>query len=306
VEQKGQFETGERAAALTCADFDVLLSDALDGVLSAASQQRFDLHRQQCTTCGPLFREAAGGMSWLSALEDLEPPANLVHNILAATTMQTKAALAAAPKLGWKERLSAIANDVLVPVQAIVRQPRVAMTGAMALFSITLTLNLIGVRLSDIRHIVLHPSAIKQSATMKYYETTSRVVKYYENIRLVYEVESRLQELRRATSNTEEQPQPPRQERNKTENDKDRQRKQNYYSMDRQNTLLAKRSTNELKSSSNGDFDSAVNDTVDPTISTESPAVAGGAVEADAVIFNDTELSHGLEHSYKSMRSLLA
>ena len=292
MENRGQFEGG-RGPAVTCAEFDALLTDALDGVLSAALKQRFDLHRQQCATCGPLFEEASAGWKWLDALEQVEPPTNLVHNILAATSMQSQAALAAAPKLGWKERLSVIANDVLAPMRALARQPRVAMTAAMALFSITLTLNLIGVKISDLRHIDLRPSAIKQNAAMKYYETSSRVVKYYENIRLVYEVESRLQELKRATSNTEEQAQPRHQDRNKSENEKDRERKQNYYSMDRQNQLLAKRSTHELKKSSHWDFHPAVVDTADPNIN-------------NAEDFSTAELSRGLRHTDKSMRSFHA
>ncbi|HVH86133.1 MAG TPA: hypothetical protein VM912_05370 [Terriglobales bacterium] len=298
--QKGQFETADRGAAISCADFDALLSDALDGVLSIAAQQRFDTHRRQCATCGPLFSEASAGLNWLQTLEQVEPPANLVHNILSATTVQTNAALAAAPKLGWKERLAAIANDVLVPIRAMVRQPRMAMTGGMALFSISLTLNVMGVKLSDIRHLDLRPSAIK----MKYYETSSRVVKYYENIRLVYEVESRLQELKRATTNADEQEQPRRPSRDKTENKNDRERKQNFYSMDRQNMLLANRSTKELKSGSNWDFNSGVNNAADPN--TEPPAVAGRAVEADAVLFSTPELSCAFETSGESLRSLAA
>jgi hypothetical protein len=85
---------------------------------------------------------------------------------------------------------------------------------------------------------------------MKYYETTSRVVKYYENIRLVYEYESRLQELKRAIS-PEEQEAPPVQH-NKTDNERpDREQKQNYYSMQQQRVQLAKWSTQELKNSGN-------------------------------------------------------
>ena len=40
----------------------------------------------------------------------------------------------------------------------------------------------------------LHPSAIKRT----YYQTTAKVVKYYENIRVVYEVESRVREFKHA------------------------------------------------------------------------------------------------------------
>lgn len=250
MDQNSQFDTKNAAPQLTCAEFDALLTDALDGILSATSQRRFDLHRQQCPTCAPLFADAAAGMNWLNSLEEVEPPANLVHNVLAATTMRTGAIAAAVPKLNWKERLAGILADIAAPARALIRQPRIAMTAAMALFSVTLSMNLAGVKLGDLRHLDLRPSAIKEQATMKYYETSSRMVKYYENIRLVYEVESRLQELKRATTSDEDNRPPV--ERKKTDNQKpDPEQKQNYYSMERQNMLLANWSTHELSNSSN-------------------------------------------------------
>jgi hypothetical protein len=250
VDRNGQFESKDAIPKLSCVEFDALLADALDGLLTPSAQQRFDLHRQQCPTCGPLFREAESGFKWLKSLEEVEPPANLVHNILAATTMRTSAVTQAVAKPTWKQRLSGIFADIIAPARALVRQPRMAMTSGMAVFSLTLSMNFAGIKVSDLRHLDLRPSAIKETATMKYYETTSRVVKYYENIRLVYEVESRLQELKRATT-SEEDNRPPA-ERKKTDNQKpDVERKQNYYSMERQNMLLANWSTNELKTGSN-------------------------------------------------------
>jgi hypothetical protein len=249
VEKHSQFGGPEGTSPVTCSEFDVLLSDALDGVLSAASQGRFDLHRQQCATCSSLFRETAAGLKWLNALEDVEPPANLVHSVLAATSVQTRAAIAAAPKLGWKQRISEILGDLAVPFRGLVREPRLVMTAAMAIFSLTLSLNLAGVKLSDFKHIDLRPSAIRETATIKYTETTNRVIHYYESIRLVYEVETRLQELKRATTTPDEQEQRRPVDRNKTENKQDQERKQNYYSMDRENMQLAKWSTDTLNSS---------------------------------------------------------
>src|SRR5258708_26615658 len=167
-------------AALSCSEFDSLLSDALDGLLTVASQRRFDVHRQQCPTCGPLFRETQAGLNWLGSLEEVEAPANLLHNVLAATTLQQTSA-AVTPKRSFQERLSGVLADVIAPVRALVREPRLAMTAALAMFSITLTLNLVGVRLGDLKHVDLHPRAINEQATMRYYETTSRVVKYCEH-----------------------------------------------------------------------------------------------------------------------------
>src|SRR5437868_10467566 len=226
------------------------MTDAFDGLLSPASQRGFDAHRQQCATCGPLFREAEAGMAWLRTLEEVQPPGNLVRNILAATTVQTSAALAAAPKMDWKQRLSVVWADVLAPFRGLIAQPRMAMTGAMALFSVSLSLNLAGVKLGDLRHMDLRPSAVREQATMKYYETTARIVKYYENIRLVYEVESRLQELKRATTSEEPQQRPPERKKDETRKQDNKERRQNYYSMERRNVQLAKWSTIELNQGS--------------------------------------------------------
>jgi hypothetical protein len=70
-------------------------------------------------------------------------------------------------------------------------QPRLAMTAAMAFFSIALTLNLTGVHLSNLRASDLKPSSILRSA----YETKARVVRYSDNLRVVYELESRVRGL---------------------------------------------------------------------------------------------------------------
>ncbi len=77
------------------------------------------------------------------------------------------------------------------------------MSFGMAFFSLSISLSLAGVKLSDVRHADLRPSAIKRN----YYETSGRVVKYYENIRFVYEIESRVREFKRATTPAEPAPQ---------------------------------------------------------------------------------------------------
>jgi hypothetical protein len=208
--------------------------------------------------------------------------------------MQTSAALAAAPKLSWKQRLSELWGDLASPVRGLIREPRLLMTAAMAIFSVTLSLNLVGVRLTDLRHIDLRPSAIRDNATIKYTEASNRVIQYYYSIRLVYEVESRLQELKRATS-TEEQPRPA--DRNKTENrKKEQERKQNFYSMERQNGLLASRSTNELKHSSISIQEAGYS---------ALQCAIGQSIVSSIHNYMSTELSRGLEQD-KSIRSLLA
>ncbi len=74
-------------------------------------------------------------------------------------------------------------------------QPRLAMTAAMAFFSIALTMNLTGVRLSQLHASDLKPSSILRSC----YEAKARVVRYSDNLRVVYELESRVRDLQRSS-----------------------------------------------------------------------------------------------------------
>src|SRR5208282_4674176 len=78
-------------------------------------------------------------------------------------------------------------------ILGVLKQPRFAMSFGMAFFSLSLTMSLAGVKLSDLRHADLRPSAIRRN--------------YYENIRFVYEIESRVREFKRATMPVEPVPQ---------------------------------------------------------------------------------------------------
>ena len=91
------------------------------------------------------------------------------------------------------------------------------MSFGMAFFTLSVTLSLAGVRLSDLRHVDLRPSAIRRN----YYETQGRVVKYYENIRFVYEIESRVRQFKQAATPAE-QPREQQQNNNNDRKDKDK------------------------------------------------------------------------------------
>ena len=73
------------------------------------------------------------------------------------------------------------------------------MTAAMAFFSIALTLNLTGVRLSDLRLSDLRPTAVRSFMERRLTMASTPIIRYYDHLRLVYEVQSRMRELRRTT-----------------------------------------------------------------------------------------------------------
>jgi hypothetical protein len=183
---------------MQCHEFDVLLADALDGVLTGGKLDRFQAHKRTCAACGPLFAEAEAGRNWLKELTEVEPAAGLVENILASTTGIASDRLRAPapstqPHVSWWEKAQAWASGMVEPIWVTARQPRFAMSFGMAFFSLSVALSVAGVKPSDLRQVSLRPAAIRHT----YYSTQARVVRYYENIRFVYEVESRVRELKR-------------------------------------------------------------------------------------------------------------
>ncbi len=214
----------ENQNGMRCAEFDGLLSDALDHTLAAPKLQSFQTHAQSCAVCGPLLQEAEAGQRWLKSLEEVEPPAHLVQNILIATSGLETSRFNATIRgeASWWERFMA---SVVAPTLGVVRQPRFAMSFGMVFFSLSISLSLAGVKLSDLRHIDLRPSAIERS----YYETSGRVVKYYENIRFVYEIESRVREFKRDTAPAEPPPEEkPKERRNDTSGQPEQKQERNY------------------------------------------------------------------------------
>ncbi len=110
------------------------------------------------------------------------------------------------------------------------------MSFGMAFFSLSISLSLAGVKLSDLRHADLRPSAIRRS----YYETTGKVVKYYENIRFVYEIESRVREFKRATTPAEPAPEKKdHNQRNDNTSGQPEQKQERNYSQGENQVILA-------------------------------------------------------------------
>ncbi len=190
---------------IECGEFEALVADAMEGLLTAERQRNFDAHRRVCEICGPMFAEVQAGQQWLKSLEAVEPPAHLVYNILAATSgiVSTRAVEAAGGrKTPWAERLRERWDGFFAPLTALVRQPRFVMSFGMIFFSFSLALSAAGVKGSDVAKISLRPEALRHT----YNDASIKVVQYYDNIRFVYEIESKLRELRRA--NTPPEPAP--------------------------------------------------------------------------------------------------
>jgi hypothetical protein len=232
----GEKSAGKRAGdGLQCAECEARLADALDGTLTVEEQKLFEEHTTECGVCSEMLADARRGAAWLEMLRAPrpEPPVELLERILAETggaqgfanagRVVSEHAGAAGATLGrslfggaatvapgYRVPGAAASYGNVVPFRRrvvstirrssfgqIVFQPRFAMTAAMAFFSIALTMNLTGVRLLNLRASDLRPSSLKRN----YHDANARVVRYYEGLRVVYELESRVHDFEGAADN---------------------------------------------------------------------------------------------------------
>ena len=237
-----------------CGAWETLLADALDGLLKPEDEKRFAAHKAACPACAALYDEARKGREWLEFLSpEPEVPAGLLDKILAKTGPGHAAGA------DWSGLLipAAAATGVVPAFVPPVRhpsdldlslgapvwqqpgffaqarhamQPRLLMTAAMAFFSIALTLNVSGVRLPNVHVTALRLNNLRPKAMRAYMErqltmASVPIVRYYDHLRFVYEVESRVRELRGEAEDEggqqrkEEQPRPGETRQNKDRKD---------------------------------------------------------------------------------------
>jgi len=184
-----------------CGQWETLLADALDGQLRPEDEATFSSHMATCANCTTLFDEARQGREWLEFISpEPEVPAGLLDKLLAQTGPGQVAGFGLATPAGNVVPIAPM--RMRLGFMGQIRrfaEPRLLMTAAMAFFSIALTLNLTGVRLSRIRLSDLKPTSVKMYVERQFTTASTPIIRYYDHLRFVYEVQSKMRELRRTT-----------------------------------------------------------------------------------------------------------
>lgn len=203
-----------QTSSASCAPWAALLPDAAEGLLTDAEQRALDQHLALCPECSEELAAAQRGLAWLTVLKDQtpEPPAHLLANILAQTTGMAEAgvmlpelplqpvytplapALEEDPRAGWQRAGASVWSWVRgdAGTWSTLLQPRLAMTGAMAFFSICLTLNLLGISVNQLDAQTFRKGGLHRTVA----NTSATIVRSIHGLRVVYQVESRVNEMR--------------------------------------------------------------------------------------------------------------
>jgi len=169
---------------MTCAELEILLCDYVDGTLRAAEITAFERHLKECASCAELAKDVAGVTAFLETVPDAEPPAELLTRILhdVPSGRQTTGERPA----WWRRWFGGWVEGVL--------QPRYAMGMAMTVLSLAMLARFAHIEPRPLHAADLDPAKVWQSIDDRSHRVWDRAMKYYDNLRLVIEVQSRLKE----------------------------------------------------------------------------------------------------------------
>lgn len=181
---------------MTHLELENLASDYLEGQLEAARRVQVETHLADCGQCRELVADLRRVMELCRSVEDLEPAPWLVPKILLATVGERKPT--------FREQVVAFLRPVT--------QPRLAYAVAMAVFSFSIIVNAAGINLGKLTLEDLNPRTWVYRANRTGHLLYARAEKFYYDLRVVYEIESRFRQLRAQPSEKEKEapkPEPP-------------------------------------------------------------------------------------------------
>ena len=167
---------------MSCAEIEGQICDYVDGTLAPAARAVVERHLTECPACAELARDSAAAVAFIGRVADVEPPPELItHLLFDAPWSKGK------PRSKVRPWVAALVSPIL--------QPRFAMGMAFTILSLAMLAQLLmpgGLRqpkLSD-----LEPARIWAGLEQNVYRVWARSVKYYDNLKVVYQIQTTLRE----------------------------------------------------------------------------------------------------------------
>jgi len=174
---------------MTHLELENLASEYLEGRLDAARHAQVEEHLAGCGPCAEILSDLRLALQVCQSADEVLPPPWLVPRIRRATMGE--------PRAGFSEQAAAWLRSI--------RQPRIAYAVAMAVFSLSLIVNIAGINLRRLRVQDLSPSTWVYRANRAGHLLYARAEKFYDDLRIVYEIESRFRSAQTKPANEEKQ-----------------------------------------------------------------------------------------------------
>jgi putative zinc finger protein len=176
-----------------CEKVEANLSDYVDRLLAPEERREFEAHVHGCARCAPMVAGMMSLVASMHAMEPIELPADLERKILNATLGPRQ------EKLGWRAWFG-----WMQPVL----QPKFAY-GAISLIITTMVISqAVGIEWRKPTLADLNPVNIYRTADRNVHLIYARGSKFFTDLRVVYEIQSRLRPVAPAQAAPEQKQNP--------------------------------------------------------------------------------------------------
>jgi len=166
---------------MNCAEIEILICDYVDGTLAPAEKAEVERHLSTCTPCADLARDSSAALGFIERAAEVEPPPELITRILFDAPWAKHK-----PKprggLAW---LTGWAGPIL--------RPKLVMGAAMTILSFSMFTKFVA-PIRQLKPSDLKPSEVWASIELHADRTWARTVKYYENLKVVYQLQTLLRD----------------------------------------------------------------------------------------------------------------
>jgi hypothetical protein len=153
------------------------LTDYLEGLLQPEEQLAFDAHVSGCAQCAPLLANVSLLLNDLHTMDQIEPPPRLIYNILDKTLGPRDTATGWRAALGWLRGLAS---------------PQVMYGFGSVAATFLILISASGFNFRKPKLADLKPTTIYRNADRQVHLVYARGTKFVSDLRVVYEIQSRL------------------------------------------------------------------------------------------------------------------
>jgi len=166
---------------MTCAEIETLICDYAEGALAKEARATVEQHLSICSNCAELARDSAAALGFIERAAEFEPPPELMTRLLFE-----------APWVHHKTPASGVSNWFRRALHPVL-QPRFAMGMAMTILSFAMLARFVAPS-RQLRPADLAPARVWAGVEDHVYRGWQRTVKFYESIKVVYQIQSKLRD----------------------------------------------------------------------------------------------------------------
>lgn len=176
---------------MNCAEIEILLCDYVDGALRPEDRTVLESHLAGCPACRQLADDVIGITAFVERVPHADPPPELLTRILHQAPIGRQSPAEHVPG----QPAPSCAKRLFGGFVQTFLQPRYVMGMAMTILSFSMLARFAHIEPRQLRPSDLDPVKVWQGIDDHSHRIYDRAMKYYDNLRLVIEIQTRLKEL---------------------------------------------------------------------------------------------------------------